>query len=743
MDRRSIPEQSLSSLVNAKCKWIIFLEPFPDLILSLSHLNYGDRKYFANNLKYGDVILRHMLNGDYVLFNRQPSLHRLSIMCHKVRVHPDQTFKFNECVCSPYNADFDGDEMNVHFMQAEEAKAEAALLMQSKFNMTSPRNGEPVIAPIQDFITSIYLMTKRDTFYSKFEVCQIISNLFDSQDYERKIKLPPPAIVKPVAAWTGKQLVSIILKPYEQSKINLNLVFKTKAYTSNEELCQSEGYIIFRNSELLCGTLDKSLIGGGSKKNIFYLILKEYNPDEAIKTMLRLCRVTSFFITNKGFSIGIDDVTPTKALLEQKTKLVSKGYVNVKNYIDQFWRGILNPITGLTREQTLESLILKELSEIRDHAGKACIKQLSHKNSPLVMANCGSKGSYINVSQMAVCVGQQSIRGQRVSEGFTNRVLPHFEYGDKSPLAKGFVENSFFSGLNPFEFFFHAMAGREGLLDTAVKTAETGYMQRRLIKGLEDLVIHYDYSVRNSNGEIIQFDYGDDCIDPINIESSDMFVDLQYYWSHILAANRFPDEAPLTNPTELKELIDGILTKEFISEFYREKIHKFFDEKIIQPIQEIVFKFEKRMPWNQLAKLIEIKPGHVKILSEKIKSKFFQSKIDPGTAIGAICAQSIGEPTTQMTLKTFHFAGVASMNITQGVPRITEIINATKNPSTPFIQANLTCATDSQLAEMVKLKIENVYLDQICEKIYQTFLDGSLCYILKLNTLVYKQVNGF
>src|SRR5690606_36012968 len=132
------------------------------------------------------------------------------------------------------------------------------------------------------------------------------------------------------------------------------------------------------------------------------------------------------------------------------------------------------PITGLTREQTLESLILKELSEIRDHAGKACIKELSHRNSPLVMANCGSKGSYINVSQMAVCVGQQSIRGQRVTEGFGNRVLPHFGYGDRSPQAKGFVENSFYSGLNPFEFFFHAMAGREGLLDTAVKTAETG-----------------------------------------------------------------------------------------------------------------------------------------------------------------------------------------------------------------------------------------------------------------------------
>lgn len=413
----------------------------------------------------------------------------------------------------------------------------------------------------------------------------------------------------------------------------------------------------------------------------------------------------------------------------------------MQNYIDQFFRGILNPITGLSREQTLESLILKELSEIREHAGKACIQRFSHKNSPLVMANCGSKGSYINVSQMAVCVGQQSIRGQRVTEGFTNRVLPHFDYGDKSPLAKGFVENSFFSGLTPFEFFFHAMAGREGLLDTAVKTAETGYMQRRLIKGLEDLVVHYDYSVRNSNGEMIQFDYGDDCIDPINVEDGDLLVDFQYYWNHILSSNQFPTEKVISG-TEVQKLLDTFSSEEPSSKFISE-VCKFVSDKVISQINAKVSKFSSHLPLEQLQKLIRVKPSHVKMFFEKMKSKFVLSKIDSGTAIGAICAQSIGEPTTQMTLKTFHFAGVASMNITQGVPRITEIINATKNPSTPFIQANLITPTDSELAEIVKLKIEKVYLDQICVKIYQTFLDGSLCYILKLNTMVYKQVGYF
>lgn len=384
----------------------------------------------------------------------------------------------------------------------------------------------------------------------------------------------------------------------------------------------------------------------------------------------------------------------------------------------------------------MESLILKELSEIRDHAGKACIKQLSHKNSPLVMANCGAKGSYINISQMAVCVGQQSIRGQRVPEGFYNRVLPHFDFEDRSPVARGFVANSFYSGLNPFEFFFHAMAGREGLLDTAVKTAETGYMQRRLIKGLEDLVIHYDFSVRNSDGEIVQFHYGDDCLDPINIESSDMFVDFDYYWNHIMSLNQHANQ-PVVNFNEFEAFVEEILNRHQISEmsnYYRKKIEDFLLNKVKNYIETI--ECSKLYP-----KLTKVTRNHVEEFIQKMLQKLMMSKIDPGTAIGAICAQSIGEPTTQMTLKTFHFAGVASMNITQGVPRITEIINATKNPSTPFIKALILDPLSSELAEQVKLKIEKIFLDQICEKIFQTFIDDGLCYILKLNVSIYNQVN--
>lgn len=359
-------------------------------------------------------------------------------------------------------------------------------------------------------------------------------------------------------------------------------------------------------------------------------------------------------------------------------------------FIEQFKANTLQPITGLSAEQTLESLVLKELSDIRDHAGKACIEELKtsngKRNAPMIMAKSGSKGSYINVSQMAVCVGQQSIRGQRVSEGFARRVLPHFLPGEKGAKAKGFVENSFWSGLDPFEFFFHAMAGREGLLDTAVKTAETGYMQRRLIKGLEDLVVHYDYSVRNSSGEVVQFEYGSDGIDPINVEADELYVDFEYAWNNVLMETDLESKKGVSSKAflnglelkeELKRQLDDICSRldahsKTFATHYREKVEDFF-APVAARLDALFGQYNKHFPAGSgqcadvIKKICRITPVHLEVFLGRVVGKFTTSKIDPGTAIGAICAQSIGEPTTQMTLKTFHFTGVASMNITQGL----------------------------------------------------------------------------
>ncbi|KAK8731157.1 hypothetical protein OTU49_017464, partial [Cherax quadricarinatus] len=423
---------------------------------------------------------------------------------HRVHVLPGKTFRFNECVCTPYNADFDGDEMNLHLPQTEEARAEALQLMEVTSNLVTPRHGALIVGAVQDFITGSYLLTLKEEFFDKEHTCDLMASILDGKELLYHIDLPPPAIMKPLQLWTGKQIFSVIIRPNKKFPIECNLMTKRKDYTWGEEFCSNEGWTIIRNSELLAGAVDKSLLGSGSKKNIFYIILKDYGKDHAADAMWRVARVAVHFLTNRGFSIGIGDVMPGSRLLSRKQELLADGYSKCDEFISQLKEGRLQCQPGCTSEETLEQLILMELSTIRDKAGKACVMELHKTNAALNMAISGSKGSFINISQMIACVGQQAISGKRAPNDFEDRSLPHFERHSKIPAAKGFVSNSFFSGITPTEFVFHAMAGREGLVDTAVKTSETGYMQRRLVKLLEDLYVAYDMTVRNSAQDIIQ-----------------------------------------------------------------------------------------------------------------------------------------------------------------------------------------------------------------------------------------------
>lgn len=701
------------------------------------YLRYGNRQKIAQELKYGDIVERHLMDGDVVLFNRQPSLHKLSIMAHIAQVMPHRTFRFNECVCTPYNADFDGDEMNLHLPQTDEARAEALVLMGTKSNLVTPRNGEPLISAIQDFITGSYLMTQKDTFFDRTKANQLISTILAGTDINTEIELPPPSIWKPVALWTGKQIFSLILRPSKCYPILANLRAKGKSYTSNEELCVNDSFVLIRNSELLSGAMDKGTLGSGSKNNIFYILLRDYGEKYAADAMWRLARITSFFLANRGFSIGIGDVTPGIGLLKAKHNLLNAGYTKCDEFIQNLKEGKLQAQPGCTEEETLEAVILKELSVIRDHAGKSCLKELPKSNSPLIMALCGSKGSFINISQMIACVGQQAISGHRVPNGFEDRSLPHFDRHSKSPAAKGFVQNSFYSGLTPTEFFFHTMGGREGLVDTAVKTAETGYMQRRLVKSLEDLCSHYDMTVRNSVGDIVQFVYGGDGLDPAAMEGKDKPVDFKRVLELVKAKYPSPGEAPLDErmiqhlATEILDSesfkLCGDVFKEELKEYMTscaERVgqirRKFGIDKMKNP--RPVFKQLERITVTQLQKFFDI-----------CKGKYLRAMLEPGTAVGAVCAQSIGEPATQMTLKTFHFAGVASMNITQGVPRIKEIINANHIISTPVITAALEVDDDPEVARQVKGRIEKTLLGEVSEYMEEVFLPDDCFMLIKLD----------
>lgn len=516
----------------------------------------------------------------------------------------------------------------------------------------------------------------------------------------------------------------------------MNLRTKGKQYTKEEDLCFKDSYVVIHNSELMCGALDKAVLGSGSKNSIFYVLLRDFGGQAAADAMWRVARVCPFFLSNRGFSIGIGDVTPGHGLLQAKDELLSNGYSKCDSFIQDFKEGKLQTQPGCSADDTLEAVILKELSVIRDHAGKACLRELHKSNSPLTMAVCGSKGSFINISQMIACVGQQAISGKRIPNGFEDRALPHFKRHSKSPAAKGFVKNSFYSGLTPTEFFFHTMAGREGLVDTAVKTAETGYMQRRLVKSLEDLATQYDLTVRNSVGDIVQFMYGGDGLDPTDMEGKDKPLDYERVFSHVQCSFPMKDEEPLSSK-EIRQMALHVLDG---SDF--EHCGKEFKKDLRAFVEDFAKKVEKKDPQlsvgagasersrsNVLSWVDRCTKSQLKQFLDLCKEKYSRAKIEPSTAVGALCAQSIGEPGTQMTLKTFHFAGVASMNITLGVPRIKEIINASRFISTPIISAPLMNDKNADEARGVKGRIEKTLLGEVSEYIEEVFLPNS-CFIL-------------
>jgi DNA-directed RNA polymerase III subunit RPC1 len=726
-------------------------------------LKFGNRDDVAKNLKIGDIVERHLMDGDYVLFNRQPSLHRLSIMCHVARILPYRTLRFNPIDCAPYNADFDGDEMNIHVPQTEEARAEAANLMGLLHNLVTPRNGEPVIACNQDFLTAAWKLSRKNMFFDRSEFCMLCSYMGIE---DRKIDLPPPTILKPIEMWTGKQLFSLLIKPNKETEVFVNLETAAKNYSEKgEHLCINDGYVCFRNSYLISGNLDKKLLGGDSKVSLFYFLMRNYGVAYAAACMARVARVGSRWLMNHGFSIGIDDVMPSDRVTRKKAELLERGYKVCEDYIKQFQEGKLEPQPGCNADQTLEVILNKELSDIRTEAGNMCLGELHFLNAPLTMAVCGSKGSVINISQMVACVGQQAVNGSRIQNGFINRTLPHFPLFSRKPDAKGFVQNSFFTGLLPTEFFFHTMAGREGLVDTAVKTAETGYMQRRLMKALEDLSTQYDNSVRNSGGYVVQFQYGDDLLDPIHMEATEgKPINFGLLLTHIKHINApLPDEEGL----ETDKILDRVnkYFEYYLSEeandinddryFYfsnngseksddRVYSHRFV-ELLIEFVKNFCIKLDKtrelmaqkvedRDDWMAMVeKMDKLTQRQLDAFLKECKKKYLQAITEPGQTVGALAAQSIGEPGTQMTLKTFHFAGVASMNVTLGVPRIVEIINATKNINTPIITAELDIAKGDEksneiAARIIKGRIEKTTLGQIADVIEEVY-DIGICYI--------------
>ncbi|KAK3254911.1 hypothetical protein CYMTET_35891 [Cymbomonas tetramitiformis] len=392
-------------------------------------LQYGDRRKVASELKIGDTVERHLEDGDVILFNRQPSLHKMSIMAHRAKVLQWRTLRFNESVCKPYNADFDGDEMNLHLPQTEEARTEAIQLMGVTRNLCTPKNGEILVSATQDFLTCAPTWATRWT---------------------------TPCILKPVELWSGKQVFSVMVRPNAACRIMLNVEVKERNYdkkANKMHMDEKDGYVCFINSDLVSGQLGKGTLADGTKAGLFSVLNAEYAPEEACNSMNRLAKLSARWIGTRGFSIGIEDVTPSPTLVIAKTKTVNAGYNKCNEAITAYKDGELQLAAGCNAEQTLEATCREHLNLIRNQAGDVCVNGLPWlHNSPLIMASCGSKGSTINISQMVACVGQQSYpvritvlstamprwwAGKRIAMALST-LSPHFDRDSKTPQAKVF-----------------------------------------------------------------------------------------------------------------------------------------------------------------------------------------------------------------------------------------------------------------------------------------------------------------
>ncbi|AAB89365.1 MULTISPECIES: DNA-directed RNA polymerase subunit A' [Archaeoglobus] len=461
----------------------------------------SNKEELAEKLEPGWIVERQLMDGDIVLFNRQPSLHRMSIMAHYVRVLPYKTFRLNPAVCPPYNADFDGDEMNLHVPQSLEAQAEAKILMAVQEHILSPRFGGPIIGGIHDHISGLYLLTRGEKKFTREEAMELLRSLDISE-------------IPVKDEYTGKEIFSFILP-------DITLEFKAEICQGCEECkgaeCEYDAYVIIENGKLLKGTIDEKAVGA-FKGIIIDEIARKYGKEMAKKFIDDMTQLAIRIISKLGFTVGIDDEDIPPEAAEQIEEVLKEAENEVNRLIEAYRRGDLEPMPGRSIEETLEMRIMQVLGRARDRAGKIAQRHLGMDNAAVIMAVSGARGSMLNLTQMAACIGQQSVRGERISRGYTytNRTLSHFKPGDLGAEARGFVRSSYKKGLSPVEFFFHAAGGREGLVDTAVRTSQSGYLQRRMINALQDLKVEYDGTVREqTSGALVQFRYGEDGVDPM------------------------------------------------------------------------------------------------------------------------------------------------------------------------------------------------------------------------------------
>jgi len=452
------------------------------------------KEQLIEEIQPGFIVERHVMDGDVALFNRQPSLHRMSMMCHRVKVLPGLTLRLNPAVCAPYNADFDGDEMNLHIPQTEEARAEAEILMEVQTQLISPRYGLSIIGCNQDAISGNYLLTKHGTEMTREEAIELLASV-GVEDFS---KLPNKKMI------SGKEIFSVLIPS------DFNFIGYSRSYKEGDD--NPDGMVRIKNGNLISGIMDKNNLGEGSGL-LLRNIHKKYGPDKTLDILGKIYKLGIKYLLKVGFTAKLSDTDLSKDAREKVDQIILDACEKTSRLIESYHNKTLEPLPGRSLEESLELRILEILNKARNETGKVVSETIDQDSHTMVMVKSGAKGSHLNLAQMAAVVGQQALRGGRISKGYYDRTLSSFRKDDLGPEARGFIKNSFKSGLKPHEMFFMSMTGRDSLMDTALRTPKSGYLYRRLANALQDLKVEYDFTVRDAAGKIVQFDYGEDGID--------------------------------------------------------------------------------------------------------------------------------------------------------------------------------------------------------------------------------------
>lgn len=757
------------AVINGPDKWpgAIQVQNEDGSMVSLIGMTLEQRKAVANQLMtpsngasvINKKVHRHIKNKDVVIMNRQPTLHKASMMGHKVRVLPgEKTLRLHYANTGAYNADFDGDEMNMHFPQNENAKAEALHLANTDSQYLTPTSGSPLRGLIQDHISAGVWLTSKDTFFTRDTYQQLIYGCIRPEDGHtngaNRILTVPPAIFKPQPMWTGKQVITTILLNIKPRDVpGINLVSSNKVKNDYWGKGSKENEVLFKNGELLCGILDKSQYGA-SQYGIVHSLHEVYGPDTAGKALSVLGRLFTNYTMMTAFTCGMDDLRLTdegnswrSEILKQSVDVGRSAACEVTNLESDTAnndRELLRRLEEILRDDSklgiLDAITQSKVNAITSKVVSKCVPDGTMKrfpyNSMQAMALSGAKGSGVNVSQIMCLLGQQALEGRRVPVMVSGKTLPSFKPFETDARAGGYIKGRFYSGIRPQEYYFHCMAGREGLIDTAVKTSRSGYLQRCLTKQLEGIHVSYDNSVRDGDGSLLQFLYGGDAIDTTKQSHMNQFKFCLENYDALLSKY---------NPGDLTEHLD---TESALS--YSKKVRKNFKKQKYVPHYEQNDKYDPVLSVYNPAKylgsvsenfqdklddFVKKNPNlFTKHLSDGISEKKFRalmqlkymrSLINPGESVGIIAAQSIGEPSTQMTLNTFHFAGHGAANVTLGIPRMREIImTASASIKTPQMSLPILDDISDNMADSFSKSVAKVRLSEFINKVTVTETTG-------------------